>query len=75
MFAPGMGIDEDPVTGSAQCPLAPMWAARLGKDEVVSRQLSARGGELRTRIDGDRVKISGRAVTIFRGEMSSAVLP
>jgi len=68
-FAPGSGIDEDPVTGSAHCCLAPHWAARLGKHEFAAFQASARGGELRVRLDGDRVKMAGRAVTVLRGEL------
>jgi PhzF family phenazine biosynthesis protein len=69
-FAPGSGIDEDPVTGSAHCCLAPYWASRLGKNEFVAYQASARGGIVRVRLEGDRVKLGGRAVTIFRGELA-----
>ena len=69
-FAPGSGIDEDPVTGSAHCCLAPFWAERLGKREFVAYQASARGGTLRVRLDGDRVKLGGRAVTVLRGELT-----
>ena len=69
-FAPGSGIDEDPVTGSAHCCLAPFWAERLGKSEFVAYQASARGGTLRVRLDGDRVKLGGRAVTVLRGELT-----
>ena len=68
-FAPGSGIDEDPVTGSAHCCLAPYWSARLGKTTFVARQISARGGTLRIRLDGDRVRLAGQAVTIFSGEL------
>ena len=68
-FAPGSGIDEDPVTGSAHCCLAPSWSAKLGKTEFVAHQLSARGGVLRLRLEGDRVKLLGQAVTVFRGEL------
>jgi PhzF family phenazine biosynthesis protein len=68
-FAPGSGIDEDPVTGSAHCCLAPFWASRLGKNEFVAYQASARGGIVRVRLDGDRVKLGGRAVTVLRGEL------
>lgn len=68
-FAPGSGIDEDPVTGSAHCCLAPYWSARLGKTTFVARQVSARGGTLRIRLDGDRVCLAGQAVTIFSGEL------
>jgi PhzF family phenazine biosynthesis protein len=68
-FAPGSGIDEDPVTGSAHCCLAPYWAPTLGKTEFVAHQLSRRGGVLRLRLAGDRVKLIGQAVTVFRGEL------
>jgi PhzF family phenazine biosynthesis protein len=68
-FAPASGIDEDPVTGSAHCCLAPFWSVRLGKDEFLARQISSRGGLLKVRLDADRVRISGQAVTIWRGEL------
>ena len=68
-FAPGSGVDEDPVTGSAHSCLAPYWAPRLGKNEFVAYQASARGGVLRVRLDGERVKLGGRAVTVLRGEL------
>ncbi len=68
-FAPGAGIDEDPVTGSAHCCLGPFWAARLGKDTLVGRQVSARGGTVRVRPAGDRVILGGQAVTTLRGEL------
>jgi len=73
-FAPGSGIDEDPVTGSSHCCLTPYWAARLGKNELVAYQASPRGGLLYVRVNGDRVKIGGRAVTIFRGRLEVSVL-
>jgi len=66
-FAPRAGVLEDPVTGSAHCALAPYWAARLGTSEMVGRQLSARGGSVRVRLEGDRVILGGRAVTVLRG--------
>ncbi|WP_423822763.1 PhzF family phenazine biosynthesis protein [Salinisphaera sp. SPP-AMP-43] len=66
-FAPGHGVDEDPVTGSAHCTLAPYWAERLGRTELSARQISARGGELRCVVDGERVHIGGQAVTYARG--------
>ncbi len=66
-FAPYAGIDEDPVTGSAHCSLAPYWAARLGKTEMVGYQASARGGVVGVRLNGDRVILSGEAVTVLRG--------
>lgn len=68
-FAPGFGIDEDPVTGAAHCTLAPYWIPRLGVDELVSFQASARGGVVRVRMEGDRVRITGEAVTVLRGEL------
>lgn len=68
-FAPGAGIDEDPVTGSAHCALAPYWAEKLGKQEMVGYQASARGGVVRVRLSGDRVKLGGQAVTVMRGEL------
>ena len=69
-FAPGSGIDEDPVTGSAHCCLAPFWSTRLGKTDFVARQVSPRGGTVRVRLDGDRVRLSGQAVTVLRGELA-----
>ena len=66
-FAPKAGIPEDPVTGSAHCTLAPYWAAVLGATDLTARQISARGGELACRLDGDRVQIAGRAVLYARG--------
>lgn len=66
-FAPRVGVNEDPVTGSAHCCLAPYWAARTGRTELVGRQVSARGGVVRMRIAGDRVILAGQAVTTLRG--------
>jgi len=69
-FAPAAGIDEDPVTGSAHCCLGPFWAERLGRRKVIGRQISTRGGTVGVRIeDGGRVTLSGRAVTVSRGEL------
>jgi PhzF family phenazine biosynthesis protein len=68
-FAPGVGIDEDPVTGSAHCALAPYWAQRLGKEEMLAYQASARGGVVRVRVAGDRVKLGGQAVTVLQGRL------
>jgi len=68
-FAPGAGIDEDPVTGSAHCTLAPYWSAKLGKNEMTGFQASARGGYVRVRLMGNRVKLGGKAVTVLRGEL------
>jgi PhzF family phenazine biosynthesis protein len=68
-FAPGSGIYEDPVTGSAHCTLGPYWAPRLGKTELLAYQASARGGVLRVRVLGERVKLGGQAVTILQGRL------
>jgi PhzF family phenazine biosynthesis protein len=68
-FAPGVGIDEDPVTGSAHCSLAPFWAERLGKTDLIGHQVSKRGGVVRVRPHGDRVDLLGQAITIFRGQL------
>jgi predicted PhzF superfamily epimerase YddE/YHI9 len=69
VFAPAVGIPEDPVTGSAHCTLAPYWAGRLGRDELVGEQASARGGIVRMRVAGDRVILGGRAVTVSNVQM------
>jgi len=66
-FAPGAGVDEDPVTGSAHCTLAPYWTSRLGKDELLAYQASARGGVVRVRVAGERVRLGGQAVTVLQG--------
>jgi predicted PhzF superfamily epimerase YddE/YHI9 len=66
-FAPGAGVDEDPVTGSAHCTLIPYWAERLGKEQLEARQISARGGELSCALLGERVSIAGRAITYSSG--------
>jgi PhzF family phenazine biosynthesis protein len=68
-FAPHVGINEDPVTGSAHCSLGPFWSKRFGKNALVAFQASARGGEVKVRVEGDRVFLGGRAVTILRGEL------
>ncbi len=68
-FAPGHGIDEDPVTGSAHCALAPFWGERLHKTELTAYQASRRGGVVRCRLNGDRVALSGQAVTVLKGEV------
>ncbi|HYC60222.1 MAG TPA: PhzF family phenazine biosynthesis protein [Thermoanaerobaculia bacterium] len=68
-FAPGSGIGEDPVTGSAHCCLTPYWSARLGKQEMTAFQASPRGGFVHVRLNGDRVKLAGQAVTVLRGEL------
>jgi len=68
-FAPAVGIDEDPVTGSTHCALAPFWAARLGKSTLKARQVSARGGELECELQGDRVLLRGQAVTVIESTL------
>jgi predicted PhzF superfamily epimerase YddE/YHI9 len=68
-FYPAAGIDEDPVTGSAHCTLASYWCPILGRDRLVAQQLSARGGVVRLFLDGDRVHLEGRAVTILEGRI------
>jgi PhzF family phenazine biosynthesis protein len=68
-FAPAFGVDEDPATGSAHCCLGPFWKSRTGKCELVAHQLSARRGVLRVAVGTDRVRLSGQAVTVLRGEL------
>ncbi len=68
-FAPQLGINEDPVTGSAHCLLTPYWAGKLGKNTLEAFQASARGGVLHVRLEGDRVHIAGDATIIFRAEL------
>jgi predicted PhzF superfamily epimerase YddE/YHI9 len=68
-FAPGAGIDEDPVTGSAHCCLGPFWRDRLGKSEFLAYQASRRGGVVGVRLVGDRTFLQGRAITMIRGEL------
>lgn len=68
-FAPSVGVNEDPVTGSAHSQLIPFWAEKLGKTEMEARQLSKRGGELFCVANGDRVKIGGRCVFYMKGEI------
>lgn len=68
-FAPAVGVDEDPVTGSAHCCLGPWWAGRLGTDDLLARQLSDRGGTVGVRVRSDRVLLAGRAVTVLRGRL------
>lgn len=70
MFAPKIGIPEDPVTGAIHCSLIPYWAEQLGKTELFARQVSARGGELFCQLAGDRVEIGGNAVLYLKGEIS-----
>jgi len=68
-FAPQVGVNEDPVTGSAHCCLTPYWSKKLDKHEMMAYQASARGGSLRVRTNGDRVKIAGQAVTVMSGRL------
>lgn len=68
-FAPGVGIDEDPVTGSIHSVLVPWWAGKLGGTRFLARQLSARGGELRCELKGDRVEIAGQAAFYMEGQV------
>jgi PhzF family phenazine biosynthesis protein len=68
-FYPKFGIDEDPVTGSAHCLLGPYWERRLGKSELLGYQASKRGGTVRIKVENERIKLSGQAVTIFHGEL------
>ena len=66
-FAPGVGIDEDPVTGSSHCALTPFWSERLGKTSLTAKQLSKRGGKLLCELDNDRILISGQAAGYLEG--------
>ncbi len=68
-FAPAVGMNEDPVTGSAHCCLGPFWGKRLGREELLGYQASARGGFVRVRLGGKRVFLGGQAVTVLRGEL------
>jgi PhzF family phenazine biosynthesis protein len=68
-FAPAVGVDEDPVTGSAHCCLGPYWAAKTGKNDLVAYQASARGGVVRVGVRGGRVRLGGQAVTVVRGQI------
>ena len=68
-FAPAVGVDEDPVCGSAHCCSGPFWADRLGRNALQARQVSSRGGVIRVSVDGDRVAIAGKAVTTLRGRL------
>jgi PhzF family phenazine biosynthesis protein len=68
-FAPGSGVAEDPVTGSAHCALGPYWEAKLGRNVFTACQVSVRGGVVKVRVAGDRVLLGGQAVTVLRGEL------
>ena len=72
-FAPGIGIPEDPVTGSAHCCLAPFWGKRLDKNKFTAYQMSKRGGELKVSLNGNRVNIAGKAVTVFCAEFPNII--
>lgn len=69
LFAPRIGIPEDPVTGATHCSLIPYWAEQLGKEKLYARQLSERGGELFCELNGERVKIGGNAALYLKGEI------
>jgi predicted PhzF superfamily epimerase YddE/YHI9 len=68
-FAPRVGVDEDPVCGSAHCCLGPYWAEKLGRPSLIAHQVSCRGGVVRVRVAGPRVVLIGHAVTVLRGEL------
>ncbi|WP_037604350.1 PhzF family phenazine biosynthesis protein [Streptacidiphilus rugosus] len=74
-FGVGVDVGEDPVTGSAHTALAPLWAERLGRKELTGRQVSPRGGSVRVGLRGDRVLLSGRAVTVWDGTLTAAAAP
>jgi predicted PhzF superfamily epimerase YddE/YHI9 len=69
-FAPAVGVNEDPVTGSAHCCLGPYWGRRLKKREFVARQVSARGGVIKVKLEADRVRLAGQAVTVMEGRLT-----
>lgn len=69
-FVPKVGVDEDPVTGSAHCTLVPYWAERLGRPRLAARQISARGGALDCTLDGERVRLAGHAVLYLQGQIA-----
>jgi PhzF family phenazine biosynthesis protein len=73
VFAPGVGVDEDPVTGSAHCLIGPYWADRLGRSRMRAHQASARGGDLWVEVRGDRVALGGRALTVSSGVLADQV--
>jgi PhzF family phenazine biosynthesis protein len=68
-FAPAVGVDEDPVTGSAHCFLSPYWTGKLGRNELTGYQASKRGGVVKVELHGDRVKLKGQAVTVLEGNL------
>ncbi len=69
VFAPKLSIPEDPVTGSTHCMITPYWCRRLGKEKIICRQASSRGGMLYTRLSGNRVKVAGKAVLYSEGNI------
>ncbi len=71
-FAPAVGVNEDPVTGSAHCCLGPYWGKKLGKGDLTAYQASRRGGTIRVRLAGDRVVLGGAAVTVMRGTLAKS---
>ncbi len=73
-FAPAVGINEDPVTGSAHCALGPYWQKRLGKSEFFAYQASARGGEMRVTVVDKRVLLEGKAVTTISGTVNCLII-
>ena len=70
-FGPRAGVDEDPVTGSAHCCLGPYWQRRLGRDAFTAWQASERGGLVKVEVRGERVALSGQAVTVLRGKLQA----
>lgn len=66
-FAPAKGVDEDPVTGTSHCAIAPLWAKQLNKTQLIGNQISARGGMMRCSIEGERVKLTGEATLFLTG--------
>lgn len=74
-FAPGSGVPEDPVTGSAHCAIGPYWAEQFGTDAVACYQASARGGRVDIHVRADRVDLAGQAVTVYRAELAASALP
>jgi PhzF family phenazine biosynthesis protein len=68
-FAPSIGLNEDPVTGSAHCALAPFWSARLSKSAMTGFQASRRGGTVRVTLNADRVVLGGMAITVMEGKL------
>ena len=71
-FGPAVGVNEDPVTGSAHCTLGPWWSERLAVSDLTARQLSARGGTVGVQVRGDRVTLTGKAVTVLEGRLCAA---